>query len=134
MSQLIMFKKVLPAEYPEANADFSFRRFNGSDEDKQAWVDICKGALIGAAVGCVAYALASVPINYFLIYPMFGQFVVPMPVILGMYQTLNPNVENLWEALTQFNLPFNLFKEVLVSAITFLVYKKLSPILHGKKG
>jgi riboflavin transporter FmnP len=93
-----------------------------------------KGALIGAAVGCVAYALASVPINYFLIYPMFGQFVMPMQVILGMYQTLNPNVETLWEPLTQFNLPFNLFKEVLVSAITFLVYKKLSPILHGKKG
>ena len=93
-----------------------------------------KGALIGAAAGCVAYALASVPINYFLIYPMFGQFVVPMPVILGMYQTLNPNVETLWEALTQFNLPFNLLKEVLVSAITFLVYKKLSPILHGRKG
>ena len=39
-----------------------------------------KGALIGAGVGCVAYALASVPINYFLIYPMFGQFVMPLPV------------------------------------------------------
>lgn len=92
-----------------------------------------KGALIGAGVGCVAYALASVPINYFLIYPMFGQFVMPLPVILGMYQTLNPNVETLWQALTQFNLPFNFAKEVLVSAITFLVYKKLSPILHGRK-
>jgi riboflavin transporter FmnP len=92
-----------------------------------------KGALIGAVVGCVAYALASVPINYFLIYPMFGQFVMPLPVILGMYQTLNPNVETLWQALTQFNLPFNFAKEVLVSAITFLVYKKLSPILHGRK-
>ena len=92
-----------------------------------------KGALIGAGVGCMAYALASVPINYFLIYPMFGQFVMPLPVILGMYQTLNPNVETLWQALTQFNLPFNFAKEVLVSAITFLVYKKLSPILHGRK-
>jgi riboflavin transporter FmnP len=50
-----------------------------------------------------------------------------------MYQTLNPNVETLWQALTQFNLPFNFAKEVLVSAITFLVYKKLSPILHGRK-
>ncbi len=55
MSQLIMFKKVLPAEYPEANADFSFRRFNGSDEDKQAWVDICKGALIGEHNDISAY-------------------------------------------------------------------------------
>ena len=92
-----------------------------------------KGALLGAAVGCVSYALASVPINYFLIYPMFGRFVVPTQVILGMYQTLDPSIETMWEALTRFNLPFNLAKEVLVSAITFLVYKKLSPVLHGRK-
>ena len=92
-----------------------------------------KGALIAALVGCVISALYSLPHNYFLIYPMFGQFVMPLPVILGMYQTLNPNVETLWQALTQFNLPFNFAKEVLVSAITFLVYKKLSPILHGRK-
>ncbi len=55
MSQLIMFKKVVSAEYPEPHADFSFRRFNGSDEDKQAWVDICKGSLIGEHNDITAY-------------------------------------------------------------------------------
>ena len=55
MSQLIMFRKVAPAEYPEACAGFSFRRFNGSDEDKQAWVDICKGSLIGEHNDISAY-------------------------------------------------------------------------------
>lgn len=55
MSQLIMFKKVAPAEYPEEYAGFSFRRFNGSDEDKQAWVDVCKGALIGEHNDISAY-------------------------------------------------------------------------------
>lgn len=50
-----MFKKVVPAEYPDENAGFSFRRFNGSDEDKQAWVDICKGALIGEHNDISAY-------------------------------------------------------------------------------
>lgn len=55
MSQLIMFKKVVPAGYPENNAGFSFRRINGSDEDKQAWVDICKGALIGEHNDISAY-------------------------------------------------------------------------------
>lgn len=55
MSQLIMFRKVAPAEYPEARAGFTFRRFNGSDEDKQAWVDICKGSLIGEHNDISAY-------------------------------------------------------------------------------
>lgn len=55
MSQLIMFKKVTPAEYPDAYNGFSFRRFNGSDEDKQSWVDICKGALIGEHNDITAY-------------------------------------------------------------------------------
>lgn len=55
MSQLIMFKKVIPAEYPEAYEGFTFRRFNGSDADKQAWVDICKGALIGEHNDISAY-------------------------------------------------------------------------------
>ena len=55
MSQLIMFKKVAPAEYPEAYDGFSFRRFNGSDEDKQAWVDVCKGSLIGEHNDITAY-------------------------------------------------------------------------------
>lgn len=55
MSQLIMFKKVDPAEYPEEYSGFSFRRFNGSDEDKQVWVDICKGALIGEHNDISAY-------------------------------------------------------------------------------
>ena len=55
MSQLIMFKKVTPAEYPEAYAGFSFRRFNGSDEDKQIWVDICKGSIIGENNDITAY-------------------------------------------------------------------------------
>lgn len=55
MSQLIMFRKAAPAEYPEAYGDFSFRRFNGSDEDKQAWVDICKGSIIGENNDITAY-------------------------------------------------------------------------------
>lgn len=50
-----MFRKAAPAEYPEAYGDFSFRRFNGSDEDKQAWVDICKGSIIGENNDITAY-------------------------------------------------------------------------------
>ena len=34
--------------------------------------------------------------------------------------------------LIVFNMPFTLAKGLLVSLLTFLVYKPLSPILHGR--
>lgn len=91
-----------------------------------------KGALLGAAVGCVVSALGSVPVNYFLVYPLYGTL-MPMEGIIGAYQALNSHVKNLWDALVWFNMPFTLVKELAVSGITFLVYKKLSPVLHGRK-
>ena len=46
-----------------------------------------------------------------------------------MYQTLNPNVDGLFQAIATFNVPFTFAKEVLTAAIAFLIYKKLSPML-----
>ena len=91
-----------------------------------------KGALIAALVGCVISALYSLPHNYFLIYPLYGKMMA-MEAILGMYQTLNPNCDGLFEALLTFNVPFTFAKEVLTAALAFLIYKPLSPILHGRK-
>lgn len=92
-----------------------------------------KGALIGSLVGCVVSAGLGLFTNYFLIYPMYGKFVLPLEAILGMYQALNPNCETLFEALLTFNVPFTFAKELLTAAIAFLIYKKLSPILHGRR-
>ena len=92
-----------------------------------------KGALIGSLTGCVISSIYCLPHNYFLIYPLFGKFVLPLEAILGMYKTLNPNIDNLFQAIATFNVPFTFAKEVLTAAIAFLIYKKLSPILHGRK-
>ena len=92
-----------------------------------------KGALVGSLVGCVVSSVVSLFTNYYLIYPLFGKFVLPLEAILGMYQQLNPNCSGLFEALATFNVPFTFAKEVLTAAIAFLIYKKLSPILHGRK-
>ena len=56
----------------------------------------------------------------------------PLEAILGLYQAINPAVENLAQALLWFNCPFTLFKALCDVAITFLVYKKISPLIHGK--
>ena len=91
-----------------------------------------KGAIIGAATGTVLMALISLPINYYITYPVYTTF-MPMEAILDMYRALNPAVTDLWSALLMFNLPFNLVKGILSVGITFAIYKKISPFLQGVK-
>lgn len=91
-----------------------------------------KGALIAALIGCAVSALYSLPHNYYLIYPLYGKM-MPMEAILGMYQALNPNCDNLFEALLTFNVPFTFVKEAITAAMAFVIYKPLSPVLHGRK-
>lgn len=91
-----------------------------------------KGALIASLVGCVVCAAYSLPHNYYLTYPLFGRM-IPMESIIGMYQAINPSCNGLFDALLTFNVPFTLVKEALTAAIAFVIYKPLSPVLHGRK-
>ena len=89
-----------------------------------------KGALIGSLIGAFIMAVISIFTNYFIVYPAFSVlYGLPMDAILGMYKALLSSVDNLFEALVIFNLPFNLGKGILDAAICFLIYKKISPIL-----
>ena len=90
------------------------------------------GALIGALIGAAVMALLSIPVNYYLVYPIYTAF-MPMETIIGMYQAINPKVENLWQALIWFNCPFTFVKGLISVVITFLIYKPLSPFLKGRK-
>lgn len=90
-----------------------------------------KGALAGSLVGAAAMAVCSLPLNYFVTYPMYA-LVMPMDAVLDLYRVINPNVHTLFDALLWFNVPFTLIKGLLDTAITFLVYKKLSPIIKGQ--
>lgn len=90
-----------------------------------------KGALIGAAVGAVLMAILSLPINYFISYPIYMQF-MPLEAIISSYQEIIPGVNGLVSCLVIFNMPFTLIKGVIDAVLCFLIYKKLSPVLHKK--
>ena len=93
-----------------------------------------RSALIGAGLGAVIMAVVSVPYNYFIVYPAYVVlYHLPLDAIIGMYQAINPSVDGLLACLLTFNLPFTLFKGLLDAALCFLIYKPLSPILHGRK-
>ncbi len=93
-----------------------------------------KGALIGAIVGSLIMAVLSIPWNYYITYPAYINILnFPLEAILGMYKSINPNVNGLMQALLIFNLPYTFCKGIIISILTFLLYKKLSPIIKGKK-
>ena len=92
-----------------------------------------KTAIIGAVAGAVAMGVLSVPSNYFVVYPAYVQFYhMPLEAILGMYQAILPSADSLIKCLILFNLPFTLVKGLLDAVLCMLIYKPLSPILHGR--
>jgi riboflavin transporter FmnP len=91
-----------------------------------------KGAFLGALAGAVIMAVLCVPINYFIVYPVYTAF-MPMETIIALYQAINPAIEdgNLLQCLLFFNVPFTFVKAMLSVGISFLIYKPLSPLIHG---
>lgn len=89
-----------------------------------------RGALIGSIGGAVAMALASLPMNYFLVYPFYATLFGGMENIIGAYQAILPNVDGLFQCLLIFNVPFTLVKGLLDVFLCFLIYKPLSGLMH----
>ena len=89
-----------------------------------------KYAVIACFAGAIIMGVASYPINLWVTYPFYYNF-LPKEVILNMYQAILPWVNSIELSLLVFNLPFTAFKGLAVAIITVLVYKPLSPIIHG---
>ena len=96
-----------------------------------------RSALIGAGMGALAMAVVSVPYNYFIVYPAYVVlFHMPLEEIISAYNKILEGVANvptsnaLFNCLLVFNVPFTLAKGLLDTALCFLIYKPLSPLLH----
>lgn len=90
-----------------------------------------KGALVGGIVGALAMAALSFPSNLFIVYPFYYNF-MPKEAVLQAYQTIVPSMKSIEQSLLVFNVPFTLIKGLFCVIISMLIYKPLSPILHGK--
>lgn len=91
-------------------------------------------ALIAGIIGSLVMALVSIATNYFVIYPLYYSVLgFPEAAILQMYQAIVPATKSILHALVIFNVPFTFIKGVVCVIVSMLVYKPLSPILHGKK-
>lgn len=75
-----------------------------------------KTAIAGFAAATIVYTLAAMAANYFLMFPLY------MP-------DAPKNV--IWAMILSTVTPFNIVKGIVLSVITLLIYKKLSPIIKG---
>ena len=93
-----------------------------------------KNALIGVVVGTLAMIVVSVLVNWLIMIPFYmNAFGMPMTSIIGMAQATMPFVDTELELLLYVTAPFNLLKGIVLSALTFLLYKRLRPLLHVRK-
>lgn len=88
-----------------------------------------KAALIGLACGSVALAIVGGLANYFILIPFFSK-VWTIEQILKICGEINPFIHDKLTYTLYGAVPFNLIKGIIISAITFAVYKKISRLLH----
>ncbi|MEG0863466.1 MAG: ECF transporter S component [Clostridia bacterium] len=89
-------------------------------------------AVLGMAVGAIAASLVGVFSNVYLLVPFYGVvYGMPVAQIVSMGQALVPAVDSLWKFVFMITAPFNLLKWIALSVMGALMYKPLSPILHG---
>lgn len=74
----------------------------------------------------------SVVSNYFLVYPVYYNF-MPQEAVLGAYQLIAPSMKSILQCLICFNMPFTFVKGMFSVVITFVTYKHISPILKGRQ-
>ena len=91
-----------------------------------------KGAVAAMGVGTLSQAVIGGAINYFVLVPVYAQVYVggDMSTIIGMGTAIFPWIDNLFEFVLYCTVPFNIIKGVLSSLICYILYKRVSPILH----
>lgn len=90
-----------------------------------------KRAVIGGMLGSVAMAITAALLNYFVLLPLYSTF-MPIEQVIESFASFIPFINTKLDVILFNAIPFNLFKGAVLSLLTILVYKRLSPILKGR--
>lgn len=94
-----------------------------------------KGALKAMLLGSVLMVIAAVLVNYFILIPAYQVLMnLPLDVIIGMGQAVFGFIDTTVELVLAITAPFNILKAAVLSFVTYLLYKRVSPLLHQKAG
>lgn len=91
-----------------------------------------KNAILGMVVGVVLMAVLGVFLNYYVMLPLYENF-MPIETIIAAGAAINPAISTKWNFCWLAVAPFNLFKGIVASLVTALIYKRLSLLLKGNR-
>lgn len=90
---------------------------------KNAWVACISSSFI--------MGIAAALMNYFVLLPLFEQF-MPLDELIASFGEFIPFIKTKLDVVVFNAFPFNLLKGLVISVVTLLIYKKLTPLLRGK--
>lgn len=90
-----------------------------------------ENAIKGLVLGTICFIIVGVILNYFVLLPAYSYFFqMPMEALIGMGSAIVPLIKDRLTFVLLATSPFNLVKGILVSLVTILLYKHISPLLH----
>ena len=94
-----------------------------------------KSAMMAMLIGSVLMVITGVLVNYYILIPAYQVLMnLPLEVIIGMGQAVFGFIDNTVKLVIFITAPFNIFKSIVLSFVTYLLYKRVSPLLHQKSG
>ena len=87
-------------------------------------------ALIACVVGSIAMGITAAFANYFILLPLFENF-LPLNELIAAFGSFMPFIHTKLDIVLFNALPFNLLKGLVIGFVTMLVYKRISPLLKG---
>ena len=89
-----------------------------------------KTAIIGMLVGALIMTIFGSLFNAIYLLPKFSEiYRLPMDAIIAVGQAINPAIGNIYTLVLFAVVPFNIVKGVVVSSITFVLYKRIGHVL-----
>ena len=93
-----------------------------------------KIALAAMIVGTISMTVFGCLLNAYVLLPTYAAaFGMPIDAIVEMGSIINGNITNVMTFVIMAVAPFNILKGIMVSLITMLIYKHISPILKGNR-
>lgn len=91
-----------------------------------------KMAVVSCVAGSVAMGIMAAIMNYFVLLPMY-QIFMPIDQVIASFAEVIPFIHTKLDVVLYSALPGNILKGLIVSVITMLVYKRVSPAMKGMR-
>ncbi len=93
-----------------------------------------KTAVIAMITGTVTMTVFGCLLNAYVLLPTYATaFGMPIDAIVEFGNAINANIKDVMSFVVLAVAPFNILKGIVVSVITLLIYKHISPILKGNR-